>query len=86
MREITDLNIWGHAYIAAGFAQTDRMEEANAELQILITEFQRRSPERDNEAQLLSLNIALKRRAERYRVQSEGTHFLEGLHKAGLAE
>lgn len=42
--------------------------------------------DKGNGAHPTTLKIALERRADRYRIQSERRHFLEGLHKAGLLE
>jgi TolB-like protein len=84
-KEIRSLDRWGHAYIAACHAHLKELEEARTEVSIFVDARRRELLERGEAFPSQTLELA-RVRANRYRIQADRDHLLEGLRKAGLSE
>ena len=74
---------WSHCLLAACYAQTDRLDEGRAELEVFISEREHELKELGETPPPNRLEHALSR-ADRYRNPLDREHFLDGLRKAGL--
>ena len=84
IKQIRPLDRWFHAYLAACYAQMDRMEEARAEIAVFVKARQRELLEaRSEPLRAQTLDLALER-ASRYRNKADRDHLLDGLRRAGL--
>ena len=76
-RKITSPIRAGRAYLAACYAQLNRMDEARAEMKAFV-DAGHLEPE--------NVTALAHERASRYRIQADREHFPEGFRKAGLKE
>lgn len=76
---------WLHALLAASYAQTGRLTEANIEARMFVRERHLELSESGEATPLNTLELA-RIRANRYRNPIDRDHFLDGLRKAGLSD
>ena len=76
---------WHHAYLAACYGQLGRVAEARAEIAIFIEAREREVAGANGPTRDTPPNLALER-ANRYRLEADRNHFLDGLRKAGLPD
>lgn len=84
IKHIQSLDRWHHGLLAMCYAQLDRLDEASAELAIFVDARRKEMRERGASAPVRDLDLVLER-VNRYRVQADRAHFLEGLRKVGLS-
>jgi TolB-like protein len=85
LREARSSDRWSHALLAACYAQTDRLTEANFEARAFIRERCLELSENGEAPPRNTLDLA-RTRANRYRDPVDRDHFLDGLRKAGLED
>ena len=79
-----EYGIWHHANLAAAYGQTDRTEEAQAEIAIFVEN--RRKQLAESGTPLPDSDLELVReRIERFRRRVDQDRYLDGLRKAGLS-
>jgi len=82
VKQIRLLDRWHHGLIAMCHAQSGRMEEAGVE----IVKFMEAPQVTDDDPLTDDTRELVNERVNRYRLQADRDHFMEGLRKAGLPE
>jgi TolB-like protein/Tfp pilus assembly protein PilF len=85
LKEIQQLDRWGHGMLAACYAQIGSIDDARQEAQIFVEQRRDELQMRGLPLPMNALDLA-KERASRYRVAEDREHFLGGLRKAGASE
>ncbi len=85
IKKITPMLRWGHGYLAACYARTNRPTDAQRELSAFVAATQKALQNGAEPARPVTVDVALER-AARYRNPADGAHFLDGLRKAGLPD
>jgi TolB-like protein len=84
IKQIRPLDRWHHGLLAMCYAQVNRLDEASAEIAMFVDARQKEISEHSPSVSVSDLDLALER-VNRYRVQADRNHFLDGLRKAGLS-
>jgi adenylate cyclase len=82
VKQIRSLDRWHHGLLAMCHAQSGKMDEAGAE----IAKFMEAPQVTDDDSLTDDVRELVNERVNRYRLQADRDHFLEGLRKAGLPE
>jgi hypothetical protein len=83
LKEARSSDRWSHALLAACYAQSNRLSEANFEVRAFVRERCLELSELGEALPVNTLELA-RMRAARYRDPVDREHFLDGLRKAGL--
>ncbi len=82
VKQIRVLDRWHHGLLAMCYAQMDRMEEAGAEIALFLESPERNTTE-SGDPMSTDIQDLIFERVNRYRIEADRDHFLNGLRKAG---
>ena len=80
-----EYGVWHHANLAAAYGQTDRTEEAQAEMALFVEARRKQFVKRGTPLPASDLELVTER-IERLRRRVDQDRYLEGLRKAGLSD
>jgi TolB-like protein/cytochrome c-type biogenesis protein CcmH/NrfG len=84
IKQIRLLDRWHRGLLAMCYAQVGRLDEAGTEIAIFADARRKEMRERGFAEPISDLDLILER-ANKYRIEADRDHFLEGLRKAGLS-